>query len=106
MVPASTPFTQTRTKLMFDSLANPKQAAFLTAYSRAGKCLLDVSKSARAAKCERSQHYHWLERDPAYKAAFAQAEKLARDGLIAHAREFAIEGEEELVLYQGVPVMV
>lgn len=71
---------------MFESIAHPKQRAFLAAFAECG----DIKKSATLADCSREAHYDW-KRDPEYLAAFERAEEMAGDALEAKARALATD---------------
>ena len=75
---------------------SPKRAAFLVAYSEKGV----IAYAAEAAKVNRRSHYRWLQ-DPVYAEAFAQAEEVAGETLIAEARRRAVQGVAEPVYYLG-----
>src|SRR5262245_40353683 len=73
----------------FAHLANPHQRAVLAAYSRSGQ----VRAACVHAGVDRSMHYHWLKQDPAYHAAFHEAQAQAGDWLEEVAMQRATEGE-------------
>ena len=75
---------------------NPKQKAFLAAYAVCGV----LAEAARAAKVARRSHYDWMA-DPAYQAAFNDAEEEAIERLEFEARSRAETGVAEPVIYQG-----
>jgi len=66
----------------------------------------NVRTAATAAKIGRTTHYDWLKSDPDYVLAVKDALDEAIDDLEAEAVRRAKDGVEELVLYQGKPVMV
>jgi hypothetical protein len=65
-----------------------KKRAFLAAYAEFG----NVSRSAKLVRIDRRRHYEWLEADPDYAAAFADAEEQAADVLEQEARRRAVDG--------------
>jgi hypothetical protein len=78
-------------------LENPYQRAFLAAFEV--NCC--VRWAARAAQIARKTHYHWLQYDPAYAAAFRESRIIAAECLEGEAIRRAVEGWEEPVFYQG-----
>lgn len=60
-----------------------------------------VTGAAEHAGVSRRVHYQWLEADPDYTAAFAEAQLEANDRLESEARRRAVSGVEEPVWYQG-----
>jgi hypothetical protein len=56
--------------------------------------------AARAAKVARAAHYKWLA-GPDYKAAFELAQEEAIGILESEVHKRAVDGVEELVIYQG-----
>lgn len=79
-----------------DARTQAKKLAFLTAFAELGT----ITHAARAAGIERRSHYDWLESDPAYPSAFAEAQHQANDALVREARRRAVEGVDKPV-YQG-----
>ena len=69
-------------------VANPRQRAVLAAYARSGQ----VRAACVHAEVDRSLHYHWLKHDPAYGAAFAEAQAQVGDWLEEEAVRRATEG--------------
>lgn len=61
----------------FDAIQHPAKRAFLRAYCVQG----NVTESARIALMERTSHYLWMDADPEYAAAFAEAQDVYRDYL-------------------------
>jgi len=78
--------------------AEPKQAAFLTAYVTCGG---RICWAAKAARISRNMHYRWQKSDPHYQTLFADAEQQASDVLEEEAKRRAIAGYYEPVFYQG-----
>lgn len=83
-------------ELRRDTALRLKKAQFLEVFPTEGT----VTHAAQKVGVDRSAHYRWLKEDPAYAAAFAEAEVKALDGLEREARRRAIEGTEKPV-YQG-----
>jgi hypothetical protein len=69
------------------------QRALLAAFRKTG----NVRLACEAAKVGRSSHYRWLNRDPAYREAFAVAKEEVADLLEAEAHRRAVEGVEKPV---------
>lgn len=78
-------------------MRHPKKRAFLAAYRELGNIRLACETSG----VSRSNHYLWLENDPAYAFAFEAARDDAIDLLEAAARERAKDGVIEPVFYLG-----
>lgn len=76
---------------------NNRAEKFLEAYRRTGR----VAPAARLAKIDRTTHYRRLRTDPAYRAAFADAERDAAHLHNDELKAWAFEGYEEPVIYQG-----
>jgi hypothetical protein len=51
-------------------------------------------------------HYTWLKEDATYQERYRDAEQVATDTLIAEATRRAVDGVEDVVLYEGQPVKV
>lgn len=68
-------------------------AAYLT--------LGNISLACHEAQVGRRTHYQWLEQDPAYAKAFAEAEAEAIELLEGEARRRAMAGVSEAVYYKG-----
>jgi len=60
---------------------------FLEAYGRHGV----IMHAAKEAKCERKQHYRWLENDPVYARKFYEAVQVADDVLLHEIRFRALD---------------
>ena len=73
----------------FPEVANPRQRAVLAAYARSGQ----VQAACAHAAVDRTTHYYWLKHDPAYVAAFADAQAQVGDWLEEEAVRRATEGE-------------
>ncbi len=80
-----------------DGPTRAKQVAFLTAYAELG----NVTHAAFTAQVDRSSHYWWMEHDPRYPKAFEEAEAISCDNVRQRIRQWAMEGWEEPVVYQG-----
>lgn len=65
---------------------------FLEAFARTG----NVTIACSAAMITRTTHYTWLDGDPLYVKAFAEAQKVANDCLLAEARRRAVQGSRRL----------
>jgi hypothetical protein len=64
----------------------------------------NATKSARAAKINRGEHYRWLKTDPTYPARFREAMQEGLRTLEDHAVKLAFEGVKRLVTFKGKPV--
>lgn len=73
-----------------------QKADFLAAMARLGT----ISAASRETGISRSIHYEWMDRDPAYVAAFRDAEDAAVDAMEAEAWRRAVQGVNRPV-YQG-----
>lgn len=71
-----------------------KQKAFLAAYAKTG----NISDAARLAKCDRSNHYHWMA-DPDYAEKFQAAQDNAVEDLESVARRRAKAGSDLLLMF-------
>jgi hypothetical protein len=78
-------------------IRHPKKRAFLTKFSQTGS----VTVSADAAHMPRCQHYTWLETDPDYVRAFADAQDRYTEQLETEADRRAVEGTLKPVFWQG-----
>lgn len=76
-----------------------KKAAFLKAFI----ICADLTRAAAAIKCDRSEHYRWLKRDPKYAKAFEAACEQAGQTLEDDAVHWARIGVFEQYTYQGRP---
>lgn len=81
---------------MSSRLTAQKRKLFLAAYVECGA----ITSAAKATSVCETLHYKWLA-DPAYAAAFAEAEKQAINRLEAELFRRVYEGTEEPVVYQG-----
>lgn len=77
----------------FPEHLNPRQRAWLTSFAMCGK----ISETSRISGISWSIHYFWLEKSEAYKTAFARAEKIYSDVMIAECRRRAVEGDDKPV---------
>jgi len=75
----------------------PKITAFLAAI----RVMPNVTRAAKAAKINRSQHYSKLQSSPEYAAAFREALQTGLDALSDLAVTRATDGWEEPIVYQG-----
>ena len=73
------------------------QEAFLDALSTSG----NVTASCEAARIGRQSAYDWRNDDPAFAAAWVEAQKLGTDALEDEATRRATVGTEEPVWHQG-----
>lgn len=85
-----------------DKIRHPKKRAFLVSFAERG----NVTRSVQDARISRALHYHWLDTDPDYLKAFAEAREMAADNLEDEAWRRGHDGVKEVVLYQGELVMV
>jgi hypothetical protein len=75
----------------------PKITTFLAAM----RVMPNVTRAARAAQINKSQHYAKLKSSPEYAAAFQQALQMGCDALSDVAVTRATDGWEEPIVYQG-----
>jgi len=80
--------------MAFEQIANPRQRAFLAAYSESGI----IKLAAQAAGVDRSSHYDWKAQDAEYAEAFDLARQFAADALEDTARERAMTGKSDQML--------
>ncbi len=78
-----------------------KKAAFLAAFAECGT----ITRAALAAKVDRTSHTRWLEADPEYAKAFADASDQAADKLEDEARRRAHDGLLRMKFHQGEPII-
>lgn len=78
-----------------DSVRQSKKRAVIAAFCSTA----NISASCEAAEIHRSTHYHWLEEDPEYKAAFEASWQQAGDHLEAVAVKRAVEGSDLLLIF-------
>lgn len=81
-------------------IRHAKKRLFLEAFSRVGT----IKHAAEAAGVDRHSHHLWLQKDPEYAAAFAEAEEQAVEVLEREMRRRAVEGVEEPVWHKGEQV--
>ena len=79
-----------------------KKEEFLKAFANLGT----ITYACRHVGITRKTHYDWLKADLQYAADFHDAEYQATDRLEQEARRRATVGTDELVLWQGKPVLV
>jgi len=77
-----------------------RQRLFLDAYETYGT----ITAAGKEADVARSEHYRWLKEDPAYAAAFREAEEAAIELLETEARRRALAGEEHPIFYRGAEI--
>jgi len=77
-----------------------RKTKFLEAYKLAGT----ASEAARLTGIPRDTHKEWLKRSEAYRKAFEEADDAATEVLEKEALRRAVEGREETVYFNGVPV--
>jgi hypothetical protein len=82
-------------------ISHPKKAAFLAAYATCGV----ISRAATASGINRHCHCRWIEEDPEYARAFADAHEEAIDVLEGEARRRAFEGLVRYKFHQGKPIL-
>lgn len=78
-----------------DKIRHAKKRAVLAAYAEQG----NLSRAVEIAGVARSMHYVWLDNDPAYATAFAEAEEQAADRLEGEARRRAFDGSDTLLIF-------
>jgi len=76
------------------------QSRFLACF----RVTCSATRSARAAKVNRGEHYRWLKNDPTYLARFREAMQDGLRTLEDHAVKLAFEGVKRLVTFKGKPV--
>jgi hypothetical protein len=81
--------------------AQPKQAAFLTAFVI---CASHITEAAKAARIARRLHYKWLKEDENYPKLFEEADKMAGDVLLDEAKRRAYKGVRKAIYWQGTKV--
>ena len=74
-----------------------RQAAFLAAFQETGS----VCAAAESAGIAPTRHHQWLEEDPRYWQAFADAQQEVANALQDEAVERAVQGWLEPVFYRG-----
>jgi hypothetical protein len=82
---------------LFPAISHPKKRAFLMAFVLCGR----RGRAAAMAGVDVRNHWWWLAKDPAYQAAFAQAEQMAADIAEDETYRRGIEGVEEGIWYKG-----
>lgn len=85
---------------LFRGITHPKKRAMLMAYSVCGV----RRRASDMAHIDLRYHFRWLQDDPAYAEAFAEAERMAGDLAEDKIYELALNGAEETVYQQGRPV--
>lgn len=80
-----------------DAAQQGKKAAFLLAFEDEGT----VFHAAKRAGIDRTTHYRWLNEDPEYRAAFADAEETVVEKLEREGMRRAREGTDKPVFHQG-----
>ena len=75
------------------------QRAFLAVYGKMGV----VKRACEVAQVARSSHYEWMEKNPAYRRAFEEAQEDAADTLEAEVYRRAVKGVRKPIgWYKGV----
>jgi hypothetical protein len=82
---------------LFSHITHDKKRAFLAAFAHTGR----IRRACDAAQMSWKSHYLWLDDDPEYAAAFADATRMAGDFLEDEAIRRALEGWEKKVFHQG-----
>jgi hypothetical protein len=77
-----------------------KKLVFLEVYVASG----NISRACREIRLGRRTHYDWIKKDPAYAAAYAEAEEDAADVLLGEAWRRAVHGVTRPMVSQGVIV--
>ena len=86
--------------LALPNTLNPRQRAFLVAYSVYG----NVTKACGIARVARRTHNGWLTNNPVYKECYEEAKKVAGELLEQEAWRRAVDGWEEPVFQKGYMV--
>jgi hypothetical protein len=87
---------------LFPEIKNPKQRGFLMAFVEHGQ----RKKAAEQVGIDRRTHCVWLKSDPVYAQAFERAEQFAADVAEDKLYELGIEGYNQVVWQNGIPVGV
>lgn len=87
---------------MRDTLKRTRQAAFLRAFAIRGVTL----DGLKAANIPRSSFDSWKSTDPWFEGMCWQALEEAKDRIEAEAHRRAVDGYDELVIYQGMPTEI
>ena len=75
------------------------QRSFLAVYGKMGV----VKRACKVAQVARSSHYEWMEKNPAYRRAFEEAQEDAADTLEAEVYRRAVKGVRKPIgWYKGV----
>lgn len=82
------------------SKLKPKQRAFLAAYAKCG----GIGKAAEAVGIDRRTHNDWMENDPNYPAAFADAQNAIGDWLEQLAVDRVTNGVKRQLWYKNKPL--
>lgn len=80
-----------------NTIRHPKKRAFLAAYVRTAS----IVRAAQTAKIDRSDHYDWMKKDPAYAEAFDKSKDVAAQTLEDEAVRRAHQGCAKAVYHQG-----
>jgi hypothetical protein len=86
----------------FPEVHNHRQRAVLLAYGTSGQ----VAAACSTAGVDRTTHYYWMNHDPVYVAAFAEAKEQVADVLEAEATRRALGWEETQYRPDGTPYTV
>ena len=63
-----------------ETIGDPRKLSFLAEYRQSGK----IKEAAESVGIPRRTHYHWLETDPRYQEAVAEAQIEAGDRIVAN----------------------
>lgn len=80
---------------LFPQIAHPQKRAILAAYAECGR----ISHAATAAKVALRMHYYWRTVDPAYAAAWIEAQRMAGERLEELAVQRAEQGSDTLLIF-------
>src|SRR5215510_4844316 len=86
----------------FMAFHGTKKRAFLLAYAKLGV----LQKAADACQIDVTNHYHWKRTDPAYLAAFADAQEMAADLHEDEASRRALGWDETRIGENGTPYTI
>ena len=78
-------------------IKQPNKRAFLAAISETG----NITGASKISGIARKTHYDWMQSDPDYAAAYAEALEQAAENLESEARRRATQGTLRPVFYKG-----
>jgi hypothetical protein len=87
---------------LFPTISHSKKRAMLLAYAETGR----VREACRAAQVDHKLHYYWQRTDPAYAAAYEEAQRIAGELLEEEAIRRAHGWEETHYTLHGTPYTV